>query len=106
MQRIDWSEFAKGVIRSELKRRNMTYAGLVSALAEIGVRETEPNLRNKISRGNFSAAFMLQCLDAMGVNALVLNTDALLGRRSFPEARRRIAEGQARMDADLGSDEE
>lgn len=62
----DWSEVAKSMIKAELKGRNMTYAHLVDALAAVGVKETEANLRNKISRGNFSAAFFLQTLDAIG----------------------------------------
>jgi len=39
----------------------MTYAQLVEKLAAIGVHETERNLNNKISRGGFSAAFLVQC---------------------------------------------
>jgi hypothetical protein len=31
------------------------------------VTETERNLNNKISRGGFTAAFLLQCLEAIGV---------------------------------------
>ena len=34
--------------------------------------ETEANLRNKISRGGFTGAFLIQCLTAMGVTALRL----------------------------------
>ena len=94
----DWSEVAKGILRGELKRQNMTYAHLVAALAESGVRESEANLRNKISRGNFSAAFFLQCLDAIGVNMLLLNTDTHVGKRRFSSAAAKIKERQALMD--------
>lgn len=48
----------------------MTYAGLVEKLAAIGVDEKEANVRNKLSRGKFTAAFLLQCLEAIGVNEL------------------------------------
>lgn len=61
---VDWASEAKLILKSELKRRDMTYADLVRELAVIGVHETEPNIRNKISRGTFTAAFMLQCLAA------------------------------------------
>lgn len=44
-----------------------------AALAAIGVRDSEANLRNKISRGGFTGAFLTQCLTAMGVTALRLN---------------------------------
>lgn len=63
---IQWEARAKGLLKGELKRRNMTYANLVSRLAEIGVKEEEHNLRNKVARGKFTAAFMLQCLAAIG----------------------------------------
>ena len=43
---------------------------LVDKLAEIGVVVSEPNVRNKLSRGNFTAVFLLQCLEAIGVTAL------------------------------------
>jgi hypothetical protein len=60
------AEDVKGILKAELKRRGMTYAHLVERLAEQGVAETEANLRNKISRGTFTAAFFLQCLVAIG----------------------------------------
>lgn len=73
---IDWSEEAKGILKAELKRRNLTYAGLAAALGESGVDETEANLRNKISRGNFSAAFFLQSLSSIGCGVIHLSTNA------------------------------
>lgn len=66
MGKRDWAEEAKGMLKAEMKRRNLTYAHLVEALADVGVKETEVNLRNKVSRGNFSATFFLQALDAIG----------------------------------------
>ena len=56
----------KGILKAELKRRGMTYADLVLRLADYGVIENEANLRNKISRGSFTAAFFVQCLVAIG----------------------------------------
>lgn len=38
----------------------------------IGVDEDERNVRNKVSRGKFTAAFMLQCLAALGSHTLHL----------------------------------
>ena len=38
----------------------------------MGIEDSEVNLRNKINRGTFSAAFFLQCLAAMDVNELRL----------------------------------
>jgi hypothetical protein len=44
----------------------VTHGQLAENLAAIGVNQTERNLNNKISRGGFSAAFMIQCLQAIG----------------------------------------
>ena len=68
----DWEDQAKGLLKSELKRRNVSYAQLVEKLAAIGVVDSEPNVRNKLSRGKFTAVFLLQCLTAVGANDLRL----------------------------------
>lgn len=60
----------KGILKGELKRRGLTYADLVEKLAAQGVVETEANLRNKISRGAFTAAFFMQCLIAIGCDVV------------------------------------
>lgn len=68
----EWEARVKGLLKAELKRRNVSYAQLVEKLAEIGVQESEPNVRNKLSRGKFTAVFLIQCLEAIGVTNLVL----------------------------------
>ena len=69
---IQYEEKAKNLLKGELKRRGVTYAQLAEKLAVIGVHETERNLNNKISRGGFSAAFLLQCLDIVGATEVRL----------------------------------
>ena len=71
--KIDWTERVKGMLKAELKRKGMTYADLVASLSKIGIEETEVNIRNKIARGGFTAVFMIQCLEAIGVRELRLN---------------------------------
>ena len=68
----EWEDQAKGLLKSELKRRNVSYAQLVDKLAEIGVVDSEPNVRNKLSRGKFTAVFLLQCLTAIGAESIRL----------------------------------
>jgi Domain of unknown function (DUF6471) len=68
----DWEDQAKGLLKAELKRRNVSYAQLVDKLADIGVMDSEPNVRNKLSRGKFTAVFLLQCLEAIGASDLRL----------------------------------
>jgi hypothetical protein len=70
MAETDWHALVKGMLKAEVKRRNMTYEQLSAKLAEIGVSETPTNLRTKISRGGFSAVFLIQCLKAIGARAI------------------------------------
>ena len=69
----EFEDLAKNILKGELKRRGVTYAQLAEKLATIGVSETERNLNNKISRGGFSAAFLLQCLMVIDVKNIYLN---------------------------------
>ena len=69
---VEYETRAKNLLKGELKRRGITYAGLAEKLAEIGVVENERNLNNKISRGGFTAAFLLQCLTAIEASELRL----------------------------------
>lgn len=70
---LDWSERVKGMLKAELKRKNVGYRELAEKLGEIGIQETERNLANKISRGGFTAAFFIQCLEAIGCQQLRLD---------------------------------
>lgn len=72
-EKTDWEAKAANLLKSELKRNGMTYAGLVDRLAAIGVDEKEVNVRNKLSRGKFTAAFLLACLEAIGSSSLRLD---------------------------------
>lgn len=69
----EWEDRVKGLLKAELKRRNVTYAELVGKLADIGVMDSEPNIRNKISRGKFTAVFLVQCLSAIGADHVRLS---------------------------------
>lgn len=69
----DWALYVKGLLRSEMARRQLSYQDLAEKLAAIGLDETEHNLRNKVSRGSFSAVFFVQCLRAIGCTSLRLD---------------------------------
>lgn len=69
----EWADRVKGILKAELKRRNVSYRQLVERLEEIGIHETERNINNKISRGGFTAVFFVQCLVAIGVQRLDLS---------------------------------
>ena len=67
-----WQDRAKNLLKSELKLRGLSYKDLAARLTEDGTPETEANLANKISRGGFSAAFLLQCLWVIGCRGVRL----------------------------------
>ena len=69
----EYEEKAKNLLKAELKRRGVTYAQLAEKLTAMGVAENERNLNNKISRGGFTAAFLLQCMAAIGVHTVRLH---------------------------------
>jgi hypothetical protein len=73
VERTDWEAKARGILRGEMARQGITYAQLVANLASVGVKEDERNLRNKVSRGKFTAGFLLQCLAALGVREVRLD---------------------------------
>jgi hypothetical protein len=68
-----WQAKIKGLLKAELKRRNLSYGDLAAKLAAIGVKDSERNISNKISRGSFTAVFFVQCLEAIGCNTVHLS---------------------------------
>ncbi len=79
---------AKNILRAEMVRNGASYATLVKRLAAFGIVDNELNLRNKISRGRFTAVFFLQCLKALNaewiqVPAALDGTNPDLNTRNF-----------------------
>lgn len=70
--KTDWEARAANILKAELKRKGVSYSQLVEKLGGIGVNEKEVNIRNKLSRGKFTAAFMLECLEAIGCKVVSL----------------------------------
>jgi hypothetical protein len=67
-EKTDWEARAANLLKAELKRQGVTYAQLADMIGD-----KEPNVRNKLSRGKFSAAFLLQCLSVIGSSQLRLD---------------------------------
>jgi hypothetical protein len=65
-----WDARAKGLLKAELARKGVTYEQLGEKLRAMGVDETPSSIANKISRGRFTAVFLLQCLEAIGCKRL------------------------------------
>ncbi|MCQ8870341.1 DUF6471 domain-containing protein [Mesorhizobium sp. LMG17149] len=73
MTETEWERLISGVLKAELKLQGLSYADLAEKLAAIGVEEKAANIRNKLSRGRFSAVFLAQCLTAIGSKRLKLD---------------------------------
>ena len=67
-----WEAKAKNVLKAELKLRGISYKQLADRLSAIGVSENEPNIRNKLARGRFTAIFLIQVMTAIGATELRL----------------------------------
>ena len=72
MPDTEWQARVKGILKAELKRRNVSYKLLADKLEALGIHETERNINNKISRGGFTATFFIQCLLAIDCHTLHL----------------------------------
>jgi hypothetical protein len=68
----EWEERVKGLLKAELKKRGVGYRDLAEKLTAMGLPETERNIANKISRGGFTAVFLVQCMEAIGAQELRL----------------------------------
>jgi hypothetical protein len=60
-----WEERAKRFLKAELARADVGYRELAERLKKHGMKETEASIANKISRGTFSATFLLASLIAI-----------------------------------------
>jgi len=67
-----WKTKAKRFLKTELAKRDISQPELVRLLNGLGSDETVASVRNKLSRGSFSAAFLLKCMHAMGVEEIEL----------------------------------
>ena len=68
----EYEEKAKALLRYAMAQKGIGVDDLAARLREIGIEISAGGLANKISRGGFSSAFMLQCMEAMGINLAAL----------------------------------
>lgn len=64
-EKTDWESFAANMLKAELKRKGVTYAQLADL-----IEDKEVNIRNKLSRGKFTASFLFEALSAIGVERI------------------------------------
>lgn len=69
----NWNDIAKRLLKSELVKRGISNNDLALMLNEVGIDETKASIDSKISRGTFSACFLLQCLTVIGCYKIEIN---------------------------------
>jgi hypothetical protein len=85
MQPKNWNEHTKRLLKAELVKRGITNEELASRLQEIGLNETKSSISSKISRGTFSASFLMQCLHVIGCNHFILENQLLAATGPYVE---------------------
>lgn len=65
-----YEDKAKALLRTVIREGGADYLKLQAGLRKLGVEITSDALETKISRGTFSAAFLLQCMDALGAKRI------------------------------------
>jgi uncharacterized protein DUF6471 len=64
----EYEDKAKTLLKYAMSQKSADYEALAANLHAIGVDISVKGLENKISRGGFSAAFLLQCMEALEIN--------------------------------------
>lgn len=90
-ERTFWHKEATTVLRTLLAARRCSYKQLSRLLEDLGEREPEKTLSNKINRGSFSFLFFLKCMYALGftdVRFLLTNLSPAERKNVREEARK------------------
>ncbi|MCP4602770.1 MAG: GMP synthase [Proteobacteria bacterium] len=69
----DWQKAISAWLRNRMAADGVTPRELAERLRASGVDLERVPLTNKINRGTFTAAFLLQVLDALGIEQNLLN---------------------------------
>lgn len=68
----EYEDKAKALLRYAMVQKGAGIDDLASRLNDMGVEISPGGLANKISRGGFSSAFLLQCMEALNINLVAL----------------------------------
>ena len=68
----EYEEKAKALLRYAMSQRGIGPDELAERLKKMGVDISAGGAANKISRGGFSAIFLLQCMEALEINLATL----------------------------------
>lgn len=65
-----WNSVARELLKTELNAKNLKADDLAVRLSKVGVKESAASISNKLSRGSFSARFLLQSLHVINSKLL------------------------------------
>jgi hypothetical protein len=68
----EYEEKAKALLKYAMAQKAVSIEELARRLNGMGVEISAGGLANKISRGGFGSAFLLQCMEALEVNLVAL----------------------------------
>ncbi len=71
--RSNWQELARSTVKKEIINKSLTYQDVADALLANGVNDTAEGVANKLSRGAFSAVWMLQVFVAIDCKNIVIS---------------------------------
>ena len=67
------TQVLRAIMRGEAEKlQQADYVKLQAGLRKLGVEITPEALENKISRGTFSTAFLIQCMDTLGIDSVTV----------------------------------
>lgn len=69
----NYEKSATNFVVKFLESNDLNYVDVVQKLKVLGIEEKNTNLSNKIQRGKFQFALILQLLDATGKELLIVN---------------------------------
>ena len=64
----EYEEKVKALLRYAMAQKGVEIDELAKRLGRMGVEISAGGLANKISRGGFGGAFLLQCMEALDIN--------------------------------------
>jgi len=85
MELKDWNDHSKRLLKAELIKRGISHDELATRLQDYGILETKSSIDSKISRGTFSATFLIQCLHVIGCNNFAIENQLLMAADPYVE---------------------
>lgn len=73
---VAFEDKAKEMVRDAMRAKGVSVDQLTARLALIGVDMSSGGVANKISRGGFSSAFLLQCFEALEIKLTAIDSES------------------------------